>query len=243
MYKRVLLKLSGEVLSGEGKKGIDSHMGDAIVAEISKVLEMKIKIGIVIGAGNLFRGEELSYVGSINADQIGMLGTVINSLYLFSALKKHGIDSVVLSKITNLPSIENLTYDAIERAFAENKVVIFADGTSNPLFTTDTAAALRAAEMKAEVLIKGTKVDGVYSRDPKKYNDAKKFENLTFEEAIKLNLSVMDTSAFALCKSYSIPIIVMDFFEKGNFLKVINGEKVGTIIFDGEGTLKDKRQS
>lgn len=232
MYKRVLLKLSGEVLSGEGKKGLDSAMGEIIVDEISKVFELNVKLGIVIGAGNLFRGEEISYVGPINADQIGMLGTVINSIYLFSALKKKGIDSIVLSKITDLPSVERITYDAVERAFKENKVVIFAGGTSNPLFTTDTAAALRAAEMNADVLIKGTKVDGVYSKDPKKYHDAKRFEKLTFEEAIKMNLTVMDTSAFALCKSHSIPIIVANFFEKGNFLKIINGEEIGTLIFN-----------
>lgn len=232
MYKRVLLKLSGEVLSGEGKKGIDHKMGEIIVNEIYQALKTNVKIGIVIGAGNIFRGEELSQVGSINADQIGMLGTVINSIYLSSVLKSRGIDAVVFSKIIDLPSVENLTYNSIERAFNENKVVIFAGGTSNPLFTTDTAAALRAAEMNADVLIKGTKVDGVYSKDPKKYVDASKFEKLTFEEAIKLNLTVMDTAAFALCKSHSIPIIVMDFFTQGNFLRVLKGEKIGTLIFN-----------
>ncbi|HEU24577.1 MAG: UMP kinase [Mesoaciditoga sp.] len=232
MYKRVLLKLSGEVLSGEGKKGIDYRMGEIIVDEIYQALQTNVKLGIVIGAGNLFRGEELSNVGSINADQIGMLGTVINSIYLLSALKKRGIGAVVLSKIIDLPSVEILTYDSIERAFQENKVVIFAGGTSNPLFTTDTAAALRAAEMNADVLIKGTKVDGVYSKDPKKYIDASRFEQLTFEEAINLNLTVMDTAAFALCKSHSIPIIVMDFFTRGNFLKVLKGERIGTLIFN-----------
>jgi|UniRef100_A0A7V3RDR3 uridylate kinase len=232
MYKRILLKLSGEVLSGEGKKGLDSKMGDLIVEEVSNVIEKGVQIGIVIGAGNLFRGEDISYVGPINADQIGMLGTVINSIYLFSSFKKHGIDSVVLSKITDLPSVERLTYDAIERAFREHKIVIFAGGTSNPLFTTDTAAALRAAEMNADVLIKGTKVDGVYSKDPKKFSDAKRFEKLTFEEAIKMNLTVMDTSAFVLCRSHSIPVIVMNFFEKGNFSKLVDGDKIGTLVFN-----------
>ncbi len=233
MYKRVLLKLSGEVLSGEGKKGLDPKMGDLIVEEITNVIKKDIKIGIVIGAGNLFRGDDLSYVGSINADQIGMLGTVINSIYLFSSFKRHGIDSVVFSKIIDLPSVERLSYDAIERAFTESKVVIFAGGTSNPLFTTDTAAALRAAEMNADVFIKGTKVDGVYSRDPKKYPDAKRFDRLTFEEAIKMNLTVMDTSAFALCRSHSIPVIVMNFFKRGNLLKVVEGDQIGTVVFNG----------
>ncbi len=230
MYKRVLLKLSGEVFSGEGKKGLDSNRGNWIVEEISSVVEKGVKLGVVVGAGNLFRGEELSYVGPIYADQIGMMGTVINSLYLCSALKKRGIDAVVASHITNLPSIERLTYDLIESSLSNGKVIIFAGGTSNPLFTTDTAAALRAAEMGANVLIKGTKVDGVYSKDPKKFSNAEKFNHLSFDEAIKLELSIMDTSAFALCKAHSISVIVMNFFQSGNFLRAVMGEKIGTLL-------------
>ncbi len=232
MYKRVLLKISGEAFSGEGKKGLDPQMGEYIVNEIKDVVEKGVKVGIVVGAGNLFRGEELSYVGSIYADQIGMMGTIINSLYLSSALRRHGIKSVVMSHVTNLPSVERLTYDLIEETFARNKVAIFGGGTSNPLFTTDTAAALRAAEMEAEILIKGTKVDGVYSKDPKKFSDAQRFSHLSFEEAIKLELNIMDTSAFALCKAHSIPILVMNFFEKGNFLKSVTGENVGTMLMN-----------
>lgn len=234
MYKKVLLKLSGEVFSGEGKKGLDSNRGNWIVEEISGVVKKGVKLGVVVGAGNLFRGEELSYVGSIYADQIGMMGTVINSLYLCSALKKHGINSVVASHITNLPSVERLTYDLIEESLSRDKVIIFAGGTSNPLFTTDTAAALRAAEMGANILIKGTKVDGVYSRDPKKFPNAEKFTHLSFEEAIKLGLSVMDTSAFALCKAHSISVIVMNFFKSGNFLRAVMGEKIGTLLTNGK---------
>ncbi len=233
MYKRVLLKISGEAFSGEGKKGLDPQMGEYIVNEIKEVVQSGVKLGIVVGAGNLFRGEELSYVGPIYADQIGMMGTIINSLYLSSALKKHGINSVVMSHVTNLPSVERLTYDLIEETFARGKVAIFGGGTSNPLFTTDTAAALRAAEMGAQVLIKGTKVDGVYSKDPKKFPEAEKFSKLSFDEAIKLDLSVMDTSAFALCKAHSIPIMVIDFFKKGNFLKSVMEENVGTILTNG----------
>ena len=234
MYSRVLLKLSGEAFSGEGKKGLDPLMGDYIVKEIDKVVKRGVKLGIVVGAGNLFRGEELSYVGSIYADQIGMMGTIINSLYLCSALKKKGIESVVMSHVTNLPSVERLTYRTIEEAFFKNQVVIFGGGTSNPLFTTDTAAALRAAEMNAEVLIKATKVDGVYSKDPKKFSDVEKFSRLTFDDAIKLELNIMDTSAFALCKARSIPIIVMDFFKSDNFLRTVMEEKIGTLLTNGK---------
>ncbi len=230
MYNRVLLKLSGEAFSGEGKKGLYPLMGDYIVKEIVKVVKKGIKLGIVVGAGNLFRGEELSYVGSLYADQIGMMGTVINSLYLCSILKKRNIDSVVMSHVTNLPSVERLTYRAIEEAFSKNQVVIFGGGTSNPLFTTDTAAALRAAEMEAEVLIKGTKVDGVYSKDPKKFSGVEKFSHLTFDDAIKLELNIMDTSAFALCKAHSIPIMVMDFFKSDNFLRTVMQENIGTLL-------------
>ena len=233
MYEKVLLKISGEAFSGEGKKGLDPKMGEYIVGEIEKVVQKGVKLGIVVGAGNLFRGEELSYVGSIYADQIGMMGTIINSLYLSSALKKRGINSVVMSHVTNLPSVERLTYDLIEETFSRGKVAIFGGGTSNPLFTTDTAAALRAAEMGAEILIKGTKVDGVYSKDPKKFPTAEKFSQLSFEEAIKLDLNVMDTSAFALCKAHSIPIMVMNFFKSGNFLKSVMGENVGTLLTNG----------
>ncbi len=234
MYRRILLKLSGEVLSGEGKKGLDSGMGDFISGEVSKIVEMGISLGIVIGAGNLFRGEELSYLGAITADQIGMLGTVINALYLSSYFKKHRIDSVVMSHITNLPSVERITYNSVEDAFRDGKVVLFAGGTSNPLFTTDTAAALRAAEIGADILIKGTKVDGVYSKDPKINPDAKRFSRLSFEDAINLNLSIMDTASFVLCRSHSIPIVVMDFFRSGNVSKLINGEEIGTLVFNGE---------
>ncbi len=234
MYKKVLLKLSGEVFSGEGKKGLDPNMGNWIVKEISSVVERGVKLGVVVGAGNLFRGEELSYVGSIYADQIGMMGTVINSLYLCSALKKHGISSVVASHIANLPSVERLTYNLIEESLSSGKVIIFAGGTSNPLFTTDTAAALRAAEMGANILIKGTKVDGVYSKDPKKFSNAEKFTHLSFDEAIKLGLTVMDTSAFALCKAHSISVIVMNFFQSGNFLRAVMGEEIGTLLTNGD---------
>ena len=233
MYKKVLLKISGEAFSGEGKKGLDPKMGEYIVDEIKEVVQKGVKLGIVVGAGNLFRGEELSYVGQIYADQIGMMGTIINSLYLSSALKRHGINSVVMSHVTNLPSVERLTYDLIEETFSRGKVAIFGGGTSNPLFTTDTAAALRAAEMEAEILVKGTKVDGVYSKDPKKFSEAKRFSKLSFDEAIKLDLNVMDTSAFALCKVHSIPIRVIDFFKKGNFLKSVMGENIGTLLTNG----------
>ncbi len=230
MYRRVLIKLSGETMCGEGSRGFDERSVKYLVKQISQAVEFGANIGIVIGAGNIFRGEELSNIPYAIADQIGMLGTVINALYLKGIFQKHGVKSVVVSQISNLPSIRPIHYDDINLYFDAGYVVIFAGGTSNPFFTTDTAAALRAVEMGAEVLIKATKVDGVYDSDPKKNKTAQKIEKLSFQEAIRRGLKVMDMEAFSICGRYKLPIIVLDFFEDGAILKAIRGETVGSII-------------
>ncbi len=229
MYRRVLLKLSGEALSGEGNRGFNRKMTEHIVGELKSVLELDVKVGLVIGAGNLFRGKELD-IDPVLADEIGMLGTVINSLYIHSTLKKAGISSVVFSQIVSLPGVEPLRYGKLEEAFEEGKVAIFSGGTSNPLFTTDSAAALRAVEMGAEVILKATKVEGVYNKDPKTCADAKLYDRLTFDEAIREKLKIMDAEAFSLCRRYQIPVIVFNFFQSGNLLKAVKGEKVGTLV-------------
>lgn len=230
MYKRVLLKLSGEVLSGEGEKGFNIDKIIYLIDELKSVLEYGTNIGIVIGAGNLFRGREMKELSPTIADQIGMLGTVINALYLKDLFEKHGLRTVVVSQVTSLPSIRPIHYDDINLYFDAGYLVIFAGGTSNPFFTTDTAAALRAVEMKADILIKGTKVSGIFDKDPKKYEDAIKFDKLTFDEAIEKELKIMDTEAFSICRRYNMKILVMDFFKKGNLLRVIREENVGTLV-------------
>ncbi|ACJ75258.1 uridylate kinase [Thermosipho africanus H17ap60334] len=230
MYKRVLLKLSGEVLSGEGEKGFNIDKIIYLIDELKSVLEYGTNIGIVIGAGNLFRGREMKELSPTIADQIGMLGTVINALYLKDLFEKHGLRTVVVSQVTSLPSIRPIHYDDINLYFDAGYLVIFAGGTSNPFFTTDTAAALRAVEMKADILIKGTKVSGIFDKDPKKYEDAIKFDKLTFDEAIEKELKIMDTEAFSICRRYNMKILVMDFFKKGNLLRAIREENVGTLV-------------
>ncbi|QTA38259.1 UMP kinase [Thermosipho ferrireducens] len=234
MYKRVLLKLSGEVLSGEGEKGFNYERVKYLIEELKSILEYGTNVGIVIGAGNLFRGREMEELSPTIADQIGMLGTVINALYLKDIFEKENVKTVVVSQVSTLPSIRPIHYDDINLYFDAGYVVIFAGGTSNPFFTTDTAAALRAVEMKAEILIKGTKVSGIYDKDPKIYNDAVLYEKLTYDEAIDKNLKIMDTEAFSICRRYSMKILVMNFFKKRNLLYAIRGENVGTLVVPSE---------
>lgn len=232
MYKRVLLKLSGEILSGEGKKGFDEKNSQYFTQEIKKIRDIDINLGIVIGAGNFFRGKELKDFKIQIADQLGMLGTVINSIFLKNVLEKNGLKSVVFSKIVDLPSVMPLRYDLVEDYISSGHIVIFAGGTSNPLFTTDTAAALRAIEMNAEVLIKATKVDGIYNKDPKIFSDVVKYDKITYEQAISEQLKVMDTESFSICERNNLPIIILNFFEKDSLLKAVKGEKVGTLVCD-----------
>lgn len=230
MYSRILLKLSGEALSGEGIKGFSKDKLGHLISEIKSVIENNIKMGLVIGAGNIFRGEEFEDLANEIADEIGMLGTVINALYLKSKLEKVGLKTIVMSQIVNLPAVKPVSYDDIEDHLSKGFLIIFAGGTSNPFFTTDTAAALRAVEMKAELIVKATKVDGVYDKDPKKFSDAKKIERLTFDEALRKGLKVLDAEAFSICKRYRIPIKVINFFEKGILLKALFDDRIGSIV-------------
>jgi len=230
MYNRVLLKLSGEALSGEGVKGFSEEKLEHLISEIKSVVENNVKLGLVIGAGNLLRGRELKDLSVEIADEIGMLGTVINSLYLKNKLEKSGLKVIIMSQIVNLPAIKPINYDDIEYHLSKGFVIIFAGGTSNPFFTTDTAAALRAVEMKAELIVKATKVDGIYDKDPKRFPDAKKFEKLSFDEALEKGLEVLDIEAFSICKRYKIPIKVINFFEKNILLKALLDDRIGSIV-------------
>jgi len=234
MYERILLKLGGEALSGEGKKGFDVNFSNYLVNELKKVADLKVKIGIVIGAGNVFRGKELEDFKVKMADQLGMLGTVMNSIYLKHVLEKNGLNSVVFSNIVDLPSVIPLKYDLIDFYLEQDYIVIFSGGTSNPLFTTDTAAALRGVEMDADVLIKATKVNGIYNKDPKIYTDSYKLDKITFNDAISQQLKIMDTEAFSICQRDKLPIIIINFFDKGSLLKAVKGEEIGTLVYSEE---------
>jgi len=233
MYKKILLKLSGEALSGEGKKGFDTNFSNYLVSELKKVYDLNVKIGIVIGAGNVFRGKELELEGfkTKMADQLGMLGTVMNSIYLKHFLDKNGFKSIVFSNTVNLPSVMPFKHDLVDFYFEQEYIVIFAGGTSNPLFTTDTAAALRAVEMDAEILIKATKVNGIYNKDPKEFPDSYKIDKISFSDAISQDIKVMDTEAFSICQRNKLPIIIINFFDKGSLLKAVKGEEIGTLVY------------
>ena len=231
-YKRILLKLSGESLMGTKSYGIDSERLNEYAEQIMELSKMGIKIGIVIGGGNIFRGLQgvSSGFDRINGDYMGMLATVINSLALQSALEKLEVKAKMLTSIAMEPIGEKYGKNKTKTLLDNNEVVIFSAGTGNPFFTTDTASALRAIEMNAEVLLKGTRVDGVYSADPEKESNAIRFDSLTFEKVLAKELKVMDLTAFAMCKENNMEIIVFDMNKKGNLKKIIMGEKVGTLI-------------
>lgn len=231
-YKRVLLKLSGESLGGEKGVGLDVKMISQYAKEIAQVVESGVQVAIVIGGGNIFRG--VAGVGKgfsrVKGDQMGMLATVINSIGLSMFLKSEGVEAEVFTAIPMEPMAR---YYAKEKAVAmmENKgVAIIAGGTGNPYFTTDSASALRACEIEADALLKGTRVDGVYTADPEKDPDAVKYDTLTFSKALSDNLRIMDQTAFALCKENNMPIVVFDMNKEGNLLGLVNGAKVGTVI-------------
>lgn len=231
-YKRILLKLSGEALLGTQKFGIDSSVVEHISDEIDGIKESGIEIGIVIGGGNIYRGLSAAQQGvdRVTGDQMGMLATVINSLALQNSLEMREIYTRVQSAIKMDEIAEPFIRRRAIRHLEKKRVVIFAAGTGSPYFTTDTAAALRAIEIKADVILKGTKVDGVYDSDPEKNNDAKMFDTLTYNDVLEKNLRVMDMTAVTLCKENDLPIQVFNMNEKGNLGKVVSGEKIGTII-------------
>ncbi|HEY6967008.1 MAG TPA: UMP kinase [Burkholderiales bacterium] len=231
-YKRILLKLSGEALMGEGSYGISRETIGAIVAEIAAVQKQGVEIGVVIGGGNIFRGVAPGAAGMdrATADYMGMLATVMNALALQDAMRQAGLASRVQSALNIEQVIEPYIRGKAIRYLEEGKVVIFAAGTGNPFFTTDTAAALRASEVGAEIVLKATKVDGVYTSDPKKDPAAKRYGRVSFDEAIQRNLKVMDATALALCRDQRLPVNVFSIFRAGALARVVAGEDEGTLV-------------
>jgi uridylate kinase len=231
-YKRILLKLSGEALMGEDSYGINQGMISRIVAEIGDIVANGVQVAIVIGGGNIFRGVAPAAAGMdrATADYMGMLATVMNAMALADAMSQQGIECRVQSALNLEQVAEPYIRGKALRYLEESKVVIFGAGTGNPFFTTDTAAALRGAEMEAEVVIKATKVDGVYTADPKKDPKATRYQQLTFDEAITRDLKVMDATALALCRDQKLPIIVFSIFKHGALKRVVMGEDEGTLV-------------
>lgn len=231
-YKRILLKLSGEALMGSQSYGIDSKVIDSISKEIENTYRMGVEVAVVIGGGNIFRGLSASANGMdrATADYMGMLATVMNSLALQDALEKKDIHTRVLSAIEMKELAEPYIRRRAVRHLEKKRVVIFAAGTGNPYFTTDTAASLRAMEIHSDIILKGTKVDGVYDKDPLKNKRARRYTHLTYLDVIKKGLKVMDTTAISLCMENNLPIIVFNIKKKGNLEKILKGNKVGTII-------------
>tara|TARA_Y100001968_G_scaffold302840_1_gene316493 strand:+ start:2930 stop:3643 length:714 start_codon:yes stop_codon:yes gene_type:complete len=231
-YQRVLLKLSGEALMGEKPYGIDPAIVHSIAADVSKVVANGTQLAIVVGGGNIFRGLKGSAAGMdrATADYVGMLATVMNAITLQDGLEQRGVATRVQSAIEMQQVAEPYIRRRAIRHLEKGRVVVFGGGCGNPFFTTDTTAALRAAEINADVVFKATKVDGVYDRDPKRFKDAMKYENLTFQEVLSKEIAVMDSTAIALCKDNNIPIVVFNLFEKGNIGKAVNGETIGSRI-------------
>ncbi len=231
-YKRILLKLSGESLLGKKKFGIDPEAASFIAREIKAVCALKAQVGIVVGGGNIFRGIEGSSSGidRTSADYMGMLATVINSLALQSALEEQGLATRVQTSISMHEIAEPFIQRRAVRHLEKGRIVIFAGGTGNPYFTTDTAASLRAMEIRADVIMKATKVDGVYDSDPFKNKNAKRYDKISYIEVLTKNLKVMDATAISLCRDNSMPIIVFDMQKKGNIRNAICGKKIGTYV-------------
>ena len=231
-YNRILLKLSGESLMGDKSYGIDPDKVNEFVQEIKTIYDKGIEIGLVIGGGNIFRG--LSAAGQqmnrTQGDFMGMLATVINGMALQSVLLQNGIDTELLSGIKIDKIADEVTPLKAKQALSSGKIVIFSGGTGNPFFTTDTGAILRALEIDANAILKGTRVDGIYDKDPEKYPDAVKYEKITYDEALEKNLKIMDSTAFALAKDNRLPIMVFDMNTRGNLQKVIEGKSIGTLV-------------
>lgn len=232
-YKRILLKLSGEALMGDNSYGINRTVIEHVVSEISAVARLKVEIAIVIGGGNIFRGMASAASDRMDratADYMGMLATVMNALALQDAMRHFGLETRVQSALRIDQVVEPYIRGKAIRYLEEGKIVIFAAGTGNPFFTTDTAAALRGLEMNADIVLKGTKVDGVYSNDPKTDSDAKRYRNLSFDEAIHKNLKVMDATALTLCRDQKLPLGVFSIFKAGALKRIVKGEEEGTLV-------------
>jgi uridylate kinase len=231
-YKRILLKLSGEALMGEDSYGINRQTIDRIVAEVKEVVDQGVEVAIVIGGGNIFRGVAPAAAGMdrATADYMGMLATVMNALALQDAMRRVGLKSRVQSALNIEQVAEPYIRGKAMRYLEEGRVVIFAAGTGNPFFTTDTAAALRGMEMNVDVVIKATKVDGVYTDDPKTHPDAMRYKKITFDEAIVKKLKVMDATALTLCRDQKLPLCVFNIFKSGALKRVVSGEDEGTLV-------------
>lgn len=231
-YKRVLLKLSGEALMAGRSHGIDPRRLEAYVKEIKEVNDTGVEIGIVIGGGNIFRGISGVEEGfdRVKGDYMGMLATVINGLALQSAFESINAKSRLFTSFRTEPIAEFYSKPKAMEALRNNEIVIFSGGTGNPYFTTDTTSSLRAVEIEADVMLKGTRVDGIYNTDPEKDPEAEKYDTITFQEAIEKNLKVLDQTAFTMCRENELPIIVFNMNEPGNLKKLISGEKIGTLV-------------
>ncbi|MBT8196266.1 MAG: UMP kinase [Bacteroidia bacterium] len=231
-YKRILLKLSGEALMGSQNYGIDNDILQQYASDVKRIVDLGVEVAIVIGGGNIFRGiqAEEGGIDRVQGDYMGMLATVINSMALQSALEKKGIQTRLQSAIKMEAICEPFIRRRAVRHLEKGRVVIFGAGTGNPYFTTDTAASLRAIEIEADVIIKGTRVDGIYTADPEKEKDATKFDTLTFAEAYEKELKVMDLTAFTLCQENKVPIVVFDINQPGNLEKIIKGDSIGTLV-------------
>jgi uridylate kinase len=232
-YKRVLLKLSGEALMGDDAYGINRETIDRITAEVKEILALGVEVGVVIGGGNIFRGVAPAAAGMdrATADYMGMLATVMNALALQDAMRRQGLKSRVLSALNIEQVAEPYIRGKAMRYLEEGRVVIFAAGTGNPFFTTDTAAALRGMEMNVDIVLKATKVDGVYTDDPKTHPDAMRYQRISFDEAIVKKLKVMDATALTLCRDQKLPICVFSIFKVGALTRVILGEDEGTLVY------------
>ncbi len=232
VYKRILLKLSGEALQGQDEGGIDFDTVGRFSDEIAQAVAMGVEIGLVVGGGNIFRGAEGAGTGldRPTGDYMGMLATVINALAVQASLEARGVATRVLTAIEMPPVAEPYIRRRATRHLEKGRVVIFAAGTGNPFFTTDTAAALRANEMGAEVLMKATKVDGIYDKDPNIHNDAKRFDQLDYTRVLSEDLRVMDATAVSLCRENALPILVFDLTTPGNIIRILQGESIGTLV-------------
>ena len=230
-YRKILLKLSGEALAGDGS-GIDPRVLAQFAGEIHALAQAGVQIGLVIGGGNIFRGAGLAAAGMdrVTGDYMGMLATVMNALAMQDALRRLGTEARVMSALAIAAACENFSRERALQHLAKGRVVLFAAGTGNPFFTTDSAAGLRAIEIGAEIMFKATNVDGVYTADPKKDPTAQRFERLSYDEALRRNLMVMDHTAIILCRDHNMPLMVFDIHQPGNLLRAVHGEAVGSLV-------------
>jgi uridylate kinase len=237
-YKRIVLKLSGEVLGGSSRSGLDTDFIDGLAIQLKRVSDLGIQVGIVVGGGNILRGSEAvkKGLGRVAADYIGMLGTVINGIAIRDVGLRHGLSLSVMSSFPSGGFTESYSAEKAMNHLEQGRIVMFVGGTGNPFLTTDTAAALRAAEVGADVLLKATKVDGVYSADPVEDSTARKFERITYREALAQELGFMDRSALCICHETGIPIIVFNIFQENGLERVVSGETIGTVV---EGAADD----